>query len=105
MNQITWAIINTIAALVAVFLIKQYTISNNYGYLVFAMISYLVLMISYINMLKYSEVSSVYPFLQVFQVLVVIFIGIIFLREMITSNKIIGILLGIASMYFLYITF
>lgn len=105
MNHITWAIINTIAALVAVFLIKQYTVNNNYGYLVFAMISYLVLMISYINMLKYSEVSSVYPFLQVLQVLVVILLGIIFLKEMITFNKVIGILLGFASMYFLYMTF
>ena len=104
MNYIIWAIINTIAALLAVYLIKQFTINHNFVYLIFASICYLVLMISYINMLDTAELSSVYPFLQIIQILAGILIGILIFKESITRNKIIGIIFGLISMYFLLTT-
>ena len=105
MSYLTWIIINTISAIAAVFLIKGYISTNNYGYLVLAMISYVVLMVSYINMLKYSEVSSIYSFMQIVQLLVAVLISIVFLKETINSNKVIGIILGLLSMYYLSKTF
>ena len=95
---------NIIAATLAVFLVKQYTSTGSYKYLILAIISYAMVMIAYINMLRYSDVIAIYSFMQIFELLAVVLVGIILFNETINPSKILGILFGLGSMYFLYQT-
>lgn len=101
MNYLFWIILNIFASISAVYLIKGYVLTKKYVYIILAMTSYVLLLISYINMLKFSEVSSLYSLIHVLQLIVAVMIGILLFRESISLNKIIGVGLGILSMYFL----
>ena len=101
MTDFVWPLVATIVAILPIVAIKQYLITNEYMYLVLTMILYFALMISYVNILKASEVSKIYPILQVLQILLIIIYGIFILGETLYIEKIIGIACGFASVYLL----
>jgi len=101
MTDFVWPLVATIVAILPIVAIKQYLITNEYMYLVLTMILYFALMISYVNILKTSDVSNIYPILQVLQILLIIIYGIIILGETLYTEKIIGIACGFAAVYLL----
>ncbi len=58
-------------------------------------------MLSYIKLFKTTELSSSYTILQILQILIVLFIGVLLFNESLTMNKIIGVILGLLSVYLL----
>ena len=96
-----WIIIATIIALIPILLIKNYIITKNFNYLIFALIAYIILIICYINIFS-NNVISTYTILQILQILAMVIIGIILYKENINFTKIIGLILGIISIYLLY---
>ena len=101
MTDLVWPLVATIVAILPIVTIKQYLITHEYMYLVLTMILYFALMISYVNILKTSDVSNIYPILQVLQILLIIIYGIIILGETLYTEKIIGIACGFAAVYLL----
>ncbi len=97
-----WIIIATIIALIPILLIKQYIITKNFNYLILALLTYIVLIICYINIFSHNIISTTYTILQILQILTMVIIGIILYKENINFNKIIGLILGIISIYLLY---
>lgn len=100
-TDIVWPLIATIVAILPIIAIKQYLVKNESMYIVLTMLLYFILMISYINILKATEVSKIYPILQVLQILIIIIYGIFFLGETLYTEKIIGIIFGLAAVYLL----
>ena len=96
MNNL-WIIIATIIALLPVILIKQYIATKNIIFLIISLIAYIILMTCYIKIFSSGDMSSIYTILQILQILVVIIFGVIILKEPITVNKIVGIILSIIS--------
>jgi multidrug transporter EmrE-like cation transporter len=67
-----------------------------------SLVLYVLLIVSYIKLFSEGvDVSTVYTLLQILQILIIFFIGIIYFKENVTRNKIIGTILGIFSVYFL----
>ena len=97
-------IIATIIAILPVFLIRTYLKTGNLGYVVLSLLCYSILTFSYIKIFTLHEsTGSIYTFLQILQILLVTVGSIVLLNETMELNKIIGIILGILSIYYLNI--
>lgn len=100
-NTIIWFFVATIFASIPVALVKYYTISKNIYFIFLAIISYLILIIAYINILDGTNISAVYPLLKIFSVIIVILFGLVTFNITFKWSLLIGIFLAIISMYML----
>jgi multidrug transporter EmrE-like cation transporter len=96
-----YLILSTIIAILPIIFIKRYINTNQIYNLFFALILYILLLLSYIKLFEKSDISSTYTILQILQIFLILFVGILFFKESITMNKIFGVLLGSLSIYFL----
>jgi len=102
MNYYILLIFATIIAILPVIFIKKYIKTKNNIYIILSTIAYLLLLLAYYNIFKLNfEISIVYTLLQVLQIIIVAILGIVFFKENITTNKIIGTIFGIGCIYFL----
>jgi multidrug transporter EmrE-like cation transporter len=103
MNQTYLLFLATIIAIMPIFLIKYYILYGNYIYIGLSILSYLLLLNIYIKLFSKSdnEISTLYVILQILQILIVVIFGLIFLKEKSNIKKIIGIIMGMISIYLL----
>ena len=95
------AFIATIIAIVPLIFIKKYIVNKEFYNLIIAFVLYILLLLAYIKLFEKGEMSSIYIVLQILQIFLVLFAGILFFNESINMTKIIGILLGSLSIYLL----
>ncbi len=95
------AFIATIIAILPLIFIKKYIVNKEFYNLIIAFVLYILLLLSYIKLFEKGELSSIYIVLQILQIFLVLFAGILFFNESINMTKIIGILLGSLSIYLL----
>ena len=93
----------TIVAILPLFLVKQYILSGKWYYLGISILNYLILLYLYVKIFSQpnTEISNLYVLLQIIQILIVVSIGIIYYKEKSNLSKILGICLGIFSIYLL----
>jgi multidrug transporter EmrE-like cation transporter len=94
-------IIATIVALMPVFLIKKYILTNNKNFIYLTIFFYMLLILSYIKIFTLGEISSLYTILQITQIIVVVIGGLILFGEKITKNKLIGLSASIIAIVYL----
>lgn len=92
-------LISTIAisAASSVLFVKKYTQTHNLFYIVMSFILCMITIYSYINLLKYENLSYVYPTVKILSIIIVTTSSIFFFNEKINTTYIIGLLLGILS--------
>jgi len=100
-NDILWILLSVITISLGVTFVKQYTITNNYLYMVGAIVLYTIALVCYVKIFKESELASMYQILQILIVLVIIPISIYMYDEKFTTRKIIGILFAITTIILL----
>lgn len=96
-----WVMGASIIAILPVLLIKLYNQTNDLIYIVLSLFMYLMLIVAYVNLFKLGEVSTMYTILQISQLLIITCAGFVLWGERFDMYKIIGIGLGIGSIYFL----
>jgi multidrug transporter EmrE-like cation transporter len=101
MEIIYWLLFATIIAILPIYFIKQFLITNEIINLIIALFLYCILIKSYIEIFKQKQISSSYTLLQITQILLVVFGSIVIFNEEITSKKIFGIITGLLSVYLL----
>jgi len=94
-------LIGSIIAILPIILLKKYIKNNNNIYLLITLLTYLALMRTYIEIFNNGEVSKTYGTSQVIQLVISMMIGIFYFNESLTINKIIGLIAGLISVYFL----
>lgn len=99
--NIFWFLIAAIAAAVPIPFIKYYTETNNIQWIFLSMVSYLTLILAYAIILQDKNITIIYPILKVLSVLIVIIAGVFLFRISLDIKSIIGIVLGMASIYLL----
>lgn len=96
-----WFFIAALVAAAPIPLLKEYTKNNNINMVILSFFSYLLLIYAYIQILKNKNISVLYPLLKVFSVIIVVLAGIFIEKEKLSTNVILGILLGCISIYLL----
>ena len=96
-----WFFIAAIAAALPIPFIKKYTESKNLLWILLSFISYTFLIYAYSIILKNKNITIVYPILKVLSVLIVVLAGFFVFSNNLDTKSIIGILLGISSIYIL----
>jgi len=96
-----WFLIAAVAAALPIPFIKQYTLDENLMWIVFSVLSYLILILSYYIILRDKNITVVYPFLKVLSVLMVVLAGLYVFHNQLTISSTVGIVLGILSLYLL----
>ena len=65
------------------------------------MLSYFILILAYIVILPYNNIIIIYPLLKILSIIIVGFAGITVFNKKLSVRGLIGILLGILSIYLL----
>jgi len=92
----------TIIAILPVFFIKKYILSNNMIYIILSIIAYIILIILYIELFRNYEISNNYVILQILQILLVIGASYLLYNEKLNNYQLTGVVMGISSIWLLY---
>lgn len=92
----------TIIAILPVFFIKKYILSNNMIYIILSIVAYIILIILYIELFKNYEISNNYVILQILQILLVIGASYLLYNEKLNNYQLTGVVMGISSIWLLY---
>ncbi len=92
----------TIIAILPVFFIKKYIVSNNMIYIILSIIAYIILIIIYIELFRNYEISNNYVILQILQILLVIGASYLLYNEKLNNYQLTGVVMGISSIWLLY---
>lgn len=101
LTLLIWFFIAAVAAALPIPLIKQYTNTKQWIWIVLSIVSYLCLITAYSIVLKDENITIVYPILKVLSVIVVVLSGLVFFYNSFDMKSLIGILFGILSIYIL----
>ena len=92
----------TIIAILPVFFIKKYILSNNMIYIILSIVAYIILIILYIELFRNYEISNNYVILQILQILLVIGASYLLYNEKLNNYQLTGVVMGISSIWLLY---
>ena len=98
-----WYIIAIINSALAGILVKYYVSYSCSTYLYAAIFCNIFVIFAYVQIFKNLDISSSYPFIKILSIMIVAIIGFIFFNEKCNITKIVGIILGVVSIYLLSI--
>ncbi len=82
-------------------MVKKYLQTNNNGWILFAIFIYMLLVYQYCSILGEQKISTIYPYIKILSILLVIIFGYFVYDEDITQKKCCGLALGMSSLYLL----
>jgi len=98
---ILWIIIASILSALPLILIKQYTLTEDYKWLLCAGIIFMVLIFTYINVIRSNNVSHIGPLIKIIEIILFVMAGIALFNEKLEKKHIIGLVLGCVSIVLL----
>lgn len=98
-KNILWILFGSLASAIPVTLIKMYTKSKQIFLLFLSVLSYLLVIISYVNVFQKSDIITSYIVIKILADILVILSGILFFSEVLNIKKSVGILLALFSVY------
>jgi len=98
---VIWIIIAAIAAATQVLFVKYYTDSKDLIWIIFSVISHLCMVFAYSIILIDTNMAVIYAIIKVLSILIIMIIGIISFKHTLDIRALIGIALGMASIYLL----
>jgi len=94
-----WIIIASLFSTLFIAMIKLYDQGHNNLFLLFAILSQFGSLYSYIRLLDYDDILTLFIVVKILAILLVTLIGILFFSYKLTNRKIIGIVFGIIALY------
>lgn len=82
-------------------MVKKYLQTYNQEWLLIAIIIYILVVYQYCYILGDKQMSSVYTYIKILSIILVIIFGYILYNEDISNKKCCGIILGVSSLYML----
>ena len=96
---ILWMLFGALTTAIPVTLIKIYTESKQIFLLFLSVLSYILAIISYINVFEKGDIITCYIIMKILSDILVISSGILFFSEKVSIKKGFGILLALLSVY------
>ena len=94
-----WLLAAIIFSALPIAAVKQYNVTNDHKWLVFAILSQLLLILAYIQITKNSDISIAYSLIKITSIILVVLISIFIFSEPLTAKHIVGVLLGMLAIY------
>jgi multidrug transporter EmrE-like cation transporter len=101
MSNISLLITAAILSTIPMPFLKMYNTNDDYKCVVIAILSQIILVYIYLLILKNSKMSTIYPFIKILSIIMVMLIGIYFYKEPCNIENKLGVLFGIISLYLL----
>lgn len=99
--NIIWFLVAAIAAAIPIPFIKLYTETRKIVWVILSFFSYAILILAYSIILTDKNITIIYPILKVLSVIIVVIAGLFLFNNVLDIKSILGIFLGIASIYLL----
>ena len=99
----TWYIFAIINSALGGILVKYYVSNSCSSYLYAAIFCNILLIFAYVKIFKSNNISTSYSSIKILSIILVAIIGFIFFNEQCNINKILGLGLGMISIYLLSI--
>ena len=96
-----WILLAIVASALPVPLLKYYTQTSDIKWIILAIVSHLILTVSYIHILATTNIESVYAFIKIVSILAVAILSILLFETHIQRHAVLGIAFGCISLYFL----
>ena len=96
-----WYLIAAILSALSMPFIKQYSITNDYKWILFAVFVQLLLIVTYIQVINSGSIGSTYAIIKVVSIILVTLFGIFIFNETLDIKHKIAILLAMVSIYLL----
>jgi multidrug transporter EmrE-like cation transporter len=100
-NNIFWLIIAAITPAIPVSFMKYYIETKNIRWIIFSIMSYLLLIYAYYIILNNKNIIVIYTISKALSILVVVFSGYFLFNDKLDAKSITAILLLFASLYLL----
>jgi len=94
-------LVSTIATTLSIVFVKQYTISKNIFWIIYAIICSIMVIWSFTIILPTGKMYIIYPTIKILTILLIAIIGDIYFNEKLNTTSLIGIILSIISIYIL----
>lgn len=82
-------------------MIKKYTVTSNYMWLLAAAIIFMILIFIYIQVINNNNISIIGPVIKIIEVILFVIAGMLLFNEKMDGRHLIGIFLGIVSIWLL----
>jgi multidrug transporter EmrE-like cation transporter len=100
-TKIVGYVLCSIFSALPITMVKQYLHSKEKKWLIIALFIYMLLIYGYCHILEEQKISTVYPYLKIMSIVMVIIFGYIVYEEEVDRKKCCGIFLGLSSLYLL----
>jgi len=100
-NNLLLLLFVSLVAILPVLLIKRYNINNNPLLLILCLLCYCLLIFLYIGIFKDSNMGIVYTVLQLLQILIVLFVGVLLFGQSLDFYQKLGVVLAFVSIFLL----
>jgi len=101
MNIVFWVIIAILASSAQVTCVKMFTKKKELCWIAFAVLASFTLIFSYIQLLSQTNLESMYPFIKILSIVLVVLASTILFDAKINAHMIVGLILGFVSIYLL----
>ena len=81
--------------------IKKYIQTKEWSWIYLSFFTSLFLILAYVQAFSGNNISVIYPIIKILSIIIVIITGDVFFKNKITIKSIVGIILGIISIYLL----
>jgi multidrug transporter EmrE-like cation transporter len=97
-------IVSIIATTLSIIFVKKYTMTQNFMWIIYALICSALVIWSFIIILPSGRMFVLYPIIKILTILLIAIIGHIYFNEKLNTLSFIGIILSIISIYILSIS-
>jgi len=101
LQYVFWLLMGALTSAFPILFIKYYDATKEFYWIIFTILCYIFLTYVYVHILKTKDFATQYILIKVLSILLVLMFSIFLYNNKLDTKTIIGILLGITSIYLL----
>jgi multidrug transporter EmrE-like cation transporter len=96
-----WLSLAVVFSTMPILFLQLYKQNKQIAWLIFSVVSYIVVVYAYTNIMHISNIEVLYGIIKIFSLMMVVLGSILFFKAKLHRNVIVGLIFGILAIYFL----
>jgi len=96
-----WLSLAVVSSTTPILFLQLYKRNKQILWLIFSVLSYIVLIYAYTNIMYISNIEVLYGIIKIFSIMMVVVASVLFFKAKIHTNVIVGLFFGVLAIYFL----